>query len=79
MEPSTSDYKCPHCGRPPRRENAKFCAECAQLLYNSCSNCGEDLFVDERHCEICGAPSEFFKLRLGRFRDEQVDDDPIPF
>ena len=66
---------CPTCLNNKFDKNALYCNICGQPLYNTCSNCGKSLSINECFCSMCGAESSFRKYyvaaeeRLKKMKD----------
>lgn len=83
---SRKALKCPKCGNEDLGE-ADYCKDCGTPLYNYCV--GDETHrsdVNARFCEICGNPTEYFRLNLLKpwedYRskiDEMLEDKNNPF
>ncbi len=49
----TSDYTCPHCGRPFEAGDT-FCTECGASLTTECPACHGQVLLGDKFCPHCG-------------------------
>lgn len=93
--------ECPRCGNDDFHENGRFCWRCGLPRFNECTRgnplydlgddvvCGEYNRMDARFCEMCGAPTQYYKMKfLSKWNGDDdsdasnVDDfnpDDVPF